>query len=107
MQIRTPEGMAAGAYANGVAVWSSPSEFTIDFLVSLPAEPGVNNDTGQAVMVLPQQVVSRVKIPPPLVFQLMRNLNSTMEAHEQQHGQIPEFQSGARPQQPPEGGTTP
>jgi hypothetical protein len=102
-QIRTPEAWTKGAYANGVAVWFSPHEFTIDFVVSLPPEVG-SDDAGKQVAIMPQEVVARVKIPPPLVFQLMRNLYATMERYEQQHGSIPEFGGGHAEPGAPEGG---
>lgn len=100
-QIRTPEDKAAGVYANGVGVWFVPTEFTLDFVVSLPTEVGTDPD-GHQVPVAPQQVVSRVKIPPPLVFQLMRNLNSAMDQYEKQFGKIPDFMGGTTPLAPPE-----
>ncbi|HEX7135347.1 MAG TPA: DUF3467 domain-containing protein [Iamia sp.] len=99
-QFRTPEGQAAGTYANGVGVWSTPSDFTLDFFVSLPPEAGQHPDTGEDIVLAPQQVVARIKIPPPLVFQLMRNLSGALETHEQEHGPIPDFQSGVDPDPP-------
>lgn len=91
MQFRTPEALAPGSYANGCAVWSTQNEFSLDFLVSLPPEPGVHPDTGAAVMLAPQQLVARIKLPPALIFQLMQNLNASMAQYEEEHGPIPEF----------------
>jgi hypothetical protein len=88
--VRTPHDVARGTYANGVSVWFSHTEFTVDFLVSLPSEPATDS-AGDPVMVVPQEVVARLKIPPPLVFELMRNLNSSMDKYEQRYGKIPEF----------------
>jgi hypothetical protein len=109
-QIRTPEDMTAGAYANGVSVWFSPTEFTLDFLVNLPPEPGTD-PMGNQVVVAPQQVVARVKMPPPLAYQVMRNIGVSMDQYEAQHGAIPEHQGqhiGTPPvpptQPPPTGG---
>lgn len=102
VEIRTPEGMAAGVYANGCGVWSTANDFTLDLLVGLPLEQGQHPETGEPVTVAPQQLVARVKIPPALVFQLMRNLNTAMEQYEQQHGSIPDFQGGLGPDGPPD-----
>jgi hypothetical protein len=90
-QIRTPERWTAGVYANGVGVWSTQTEVTLDFVVNLPFEQG-EDPTGQAVAVAPQEVVARVKIPPPLLFQLMRNLAAAQDQYEAQWGPIPDHQ---------------
>lgn len=97
MQFRTPESLGPGAYANGCGVWSTQNEFTLDFLVSLPPEPGVHPDTGEPVIVGPQQLVSRIKLPPALIFQLMRNLNAALSQYEAEHGSIPEFRNPGEP----------
>lgn len=86
-QIRTPEALASGVYANGVGVGISKLDFTIDFLVNLPPEEGALPD-GQAVVVSPQQVVSRIKVNPSLAFQIARNLAVAMDAYEAQFGKI-------------------
>ncbi len=93
-QFRTPEALATGTYANGVGVWSVPNDFTLDFFIGLPPEPGADPETGEPIVVVPQQVVARIKIPPSLVFNLMRNLNAALEQHEQEHGPIPQFKNG-------------
>ena|SRR5579883_746484 len=90
-QIRTPERWTAGVYANGVGVWHSQTEFTIDFVVALPNEPG-KDPMGNQVWLAPQEVVARVKLPPVLVFQVMRNLADNMDKYEQSFGQIPDHQ---------------
>jgi hypothetical protein len=89
-QIRTPEKWTAGAYANGIGVWYTQTEFTLDFFVNLPPEVGTDPD-GNQVVLAPQQVVARLKLPPSLIFQLMRNLSTNMDQYEQQHGSIPDF----------------
>lgn len=92
VQIRTPERWSSGVYANGVVVWSTRNDFTLDFVVNLPMElPSGAGSDGESLQLLPQEIVARVKIPPPLVFQLMKNLNSAMETYEAEHGPIPDF----------------
>jgi hypothetical protein len=89
-QVRTPEKWNTGVYANGVGVWFTQTDFTLDFVVNLP--PEVSQDpTGSQVVVSPQEVVARVKVPPPLVFQLMRNLSTNLDRYEVQYGSIQEF----------------
>jgi hypothetical protein len=89
-QVRTPENWTTGVYANGVGVWFTQTDFTLDFVVNLPPEVGQDPD-GHQVVVSPQQVVARVKLPPPLVFQVMRNLSTNLDRYEQQYGSIQEF----------------
>jgi len=99
-QIRTPERWTAGVYANGMGCWSSQTEFTLDFIVNLPPEQGTD-PTGNQVVIAPQEVVARVKIPPPLVFQVMRNLAGAQDLYEKAWGKIPDHQgqSFGRPEE--------
>jgi hypothetical protein len=90
-QIRTPEDLSVGTYANGVGVWFSQTEFTIDFVAALPLEPG-QDQNGEPVLVAPQQVVARLKLPPPLIFQIMQNLADSMDKYEKQFGAIADHQ---------------
>ena len=89
-QVRTPEKWTTGVYANGVGVWFTQTDFTLDFVVNLPPELKMGADGGQQLL-SPQQVVARVKVPPPLVFQLMRNLSTNLDRYEGQYGAIQEF----------------
>lgn len=89
-QVRTPDKWTTGVYANGVGVWFTQTDFTLDFVVNLPPELKMGPD-GSQQLVSPQQVVARVKVPPPLVFQLMRNLSTNLDRYEAQYGAIQEF----------------
>jgi hypothetical protein len=91
-QLRTPEKWTAGVYANGLGVWSTQTEVTLDFIVNLPPEQATDQE-GSPVAVIPQEVVARVKIPPPLLFQIMRNLAGAQDAYEAQWGSIPDYQA--------------
>lgn len=71
--------------------WFSQTEFTLDFFCSLPNEQG-QDPQGNQVVVAPQEVVARVKLPPPLVFQIMRNLADTLDKYEKQFGKVPDHQ---------------
>jgi hypothetical protein len=89
-QVRTPEKWVPGVYANGVGVWFTQTDFTLDFVVNLPPEVG-QGPAGDQVLLSPQQVVARIKLPPPLVFQVMRNLSTNLDRYEQQYGKVQEF----------------
>ena len=81
LRITVPEDVAAGVYANGAMVWHSPYEFTIDFFSTQPTAP----DAPDAV---PCLVTSRVKIPPTVIFDLLKALNENMTGYERQFGEI-------------------
>ena len=89
-QVRTPEKWNTGVYANGVGVWFTQTDFTLDFVVNLPPELRAAPDGSQHLL-SPQEVVARVKVPPPLVFQLMRNLSTNLDRYETQYGAIQDF----------------
>jgi hypothetical protein len=88
--MRTPEKWTTGVYANGVGVWFTQTDFTLDFVVNLPPEVGQDPE-GNPLLLSPQEVVARVKLPPPLVFQVMRNLSTNLDRYEQQYGAIQDF----------------
>jgi len=82
-----PDEVSAGAYSNGFSSWFNQTDFTIDFAVHLPAELRVDED-GHPYMHVPIQVVSRVKIPPSMIFRLIQNLESSMTQYEGMFGPI-------------------
>jgi hypothetical protein len=87
VEVIVPETLSVGVYANGFTCWYNRTDFTLDFLVYLPTDPGVD-DTGRPIVRQSAQVVSRVKFPPALIFQLMQILNDTMSNYEHQFGAI-------------------
>jgi Protein of unknown function (DUF3467) len=78
LQINVPDDVAPGVYSNMVLVWHTPYEFTLDFAA---IEPGEGNR-------VPCRVVSRVRIPPTVIFDLMRALNENMSIYESKFGEI-------------------
>jgi len=81
IRISVPEALEAGVYANGAGVWHTAHEFTLDFLTLL-------NSGAAEPEVVPARVVSRVKIPPSVVFDLLRAINTNMTLYEQRYGAI-------------------
>jgi len=92
---QVPEDQTGGVYSNVVAVWHTPYEFTLDFAVMLPAQQQAAGSDG-TTSVTPCRVVSRVKIPPAAVFELMRALSVNENLYESRIGPI------SRPGRPPE-----
>jgi hypothetical protein len=81
LQINVPDSVEGGVYANAAGVWHTPHEFTLDFLTIQPSSP-------ESPDVVPARVVSRVKIPPTVIFDLMRALNENMTKYESTFGTI-------------------
>jgi hypothetical protein len=81
-------GLAGGVYANALAVWHTEHEFTLDFMVNAqPPQPATMPD-GETVIRVQRQLVARVRIPPGVVFEVIRAINENMTNYEQVFGQI-------------------
>jgi len=83
----TPPEWEAGVYANALSVWHSPYEFTLDWAVTSHAERADPDDPG-AGLHLAATVVSRVRIPVALVFDVLTTLNHAMTGYETIFGEI-------------------
>jgi len=84
VQINVPPEMVAGAYANIVGVWHTPTDFAIDFCVNQPFRGDES--------ALEALVVSRVRIPPAMVFDLLRALNQNLAEYEESYGEVVPFE---------------
>jgi Protein of unknown function (DUF3467) len=87
LQINVPDDVAPGVYSNMVLVWHTPYEFTLDFAAIEPSESNR----------VPCRVVSRVRIPPTVIFDLMRALNENMSKYEGKFGEIRRLGGGEPP----------
>ena len=87
VQVSVPEDVAAGVYSNMVLVWHTPYEFTLDFSAIEPSDSSR----------VPCRVVSRVRIPPTVIFDLMRALNENMAKYEASYGEIKRLGGEASP----------
>jgi len=76
-----------GAYANILSVWHTAYEFTLDFAQTQPPQPAdpANPEAGGVV---PCRIVSRVKIPVTIAFNVIRALNENMTQYEERFGEI-------------------
>jgi hypothetical protein len=90
VELRVPEDLEPGVYANLLSVWHSAHEFTLDFATTLPATFGADGITVQ-----PARITARVKLPPTVVFSVLRALNENLTAYEASYGGVTE--PGARP----------
>lgn len=72
-QIHIPDEHVEGTYADFVSVWHSKDVFVLDFAVlTQPTTPAQ----------LTSRVVSRVRIPPAQVFEIMKALEQQLTAWE-------------------------
>jgi hypothetical protein len=78
LEMRVPEKLEAGAYANLLSVWHTHHEFTLDFATTLPSEGEVQ----------PARVVARIKLPPTVMFAVLRTLNENLTMFEQSYGVV-------------------
>jgi hypothetical protein len=84
-QIQIPNELEAGVYANFLSVWHTAYEFTLDFGVM--QQVGEQEDSDSALQV-PVRVVSRVRIPVALLFEVLKALNTNMSGYEATFGPI-------------------
>lgn len=89
----TPE-VEAGVYADFVSVWHQPHLFVLDFSVHTNP-PQVVEASGQQVVNVPARMVSRVRIRPEQIFEIMKALNQQLSQWEKEQGKAP------RPEEPP------
>ena len=66
-------------------VWHTPYEFTLDFIAIQPPDPEMPQ-VGQGL------VTARVKIPPTVIFALLKALNENMTKYEAKFGEIPRIE---------------
>jgi Protein of unknown function (DUF3467) len=78
IQIQVPPEEAVGSYANLVGVWHTPHEFALDFCLVQP----FLLDGPKAT------VVSRVRIPPTLVLDLLQSLSQNLLEYENTYGEV-------------------
>jgi hypothetical protein len=85
-ELNVPPEAEAGVFANFAGIWHDNDGFVLDFAaVAEPAQPGHAAD-GSPIMKVRARVVSRVRIPPRQAFELMRALNTQLDAWERTHG---------------------
>jgi hypothetical protein len=82
IQLSLPADKAAGVYADFVRAWHTKDGFILDF--SAYMEPPMRDDTVDDI-VQQSAVVSRVRIPPAQVFELMKALEQQLSLWESEN----------------------
>ncbi|MFF4778446.1 DUF3467 domain-containing protein [Microtetraspora fusca] len=82
----SPE-VEAGQYANFASVWHTRDGFILDFAV-ITRPPAIADDpqSGTQYVSVPTRIVSRIRIPPAQVFELMKALEQQLTAFEKETG---------------------
>jgi hypothetical protein len=81
-----PTDVEAGTYADFASIWHTSDSFVLDFAVlKRPPKPSTADD-GSRVVKVPTRVVSRVRIPPSQVFEIMKGLEKQLSMWERSHG---------------------
>ncbi len=91
VEMRVAEDLEGGVYSNAVTVWHTGHEFTLDFAAALPMR---TDDAGQVTY--PFRVVSRVKLPVSVIFDLLQAINTNMTMYEENFGAISGPEGGGR-----------
>ena len=87
-QIDMSPEVARGVFANFVSVWHDQDGFTLDFASYVhPPTPAQDSETGASFVQIQAQVVSRVRIPPSQVFEIMKALEQQLSKWEAETGQ--------------------
>lgn len=85
--IEVPPEKAGGVYADFVSLWHSDDVFTLDFAaVTSPPQAVVDPMTQEQSVQVAAQVVSRVRIPPGQVFEIMKALEQHLTEWERSTG---------------------
>ena len=85
--IALPAEQTAGVFADFVRAWRTNDAFVLDF-AALTQPLQRDEDSGEVM--IDATVVSRVRIPPSQVFELMKALEQQLTAWENEHKNQPE-----------------
>ena len=76
IQIKLPDDIAGGVYANNMVVGHNREEFVMDFIYAAPPQGKVN---------------ARVIVSPGHMKRIIRALTENLRKYEQEYGPIPEM----------------
>jgi hypothetical protein len=86
--VEVPADVVDGHYADLASLWHTPDVFVLDF-AALKGMPQRSEHEGVAVLQHQARIVTRVRIPPAQVFELMKALESQLSAWEKETGRRP------------------
>ena len=83
LDVYVPDELEPGVYANALSAWHTEHEFTLDFATLRGPRVGEDGE-----IVLSYRVVTRVKLPATMIFEVIRELNRDMTEYEREFGEI-------------------
>ncbi|MEU5880760.1 DUF3467 domain-containing protein [Spirillospora sp. NPDC047279] len=87
VEITVPTENEVGVYAGFASVWRTQDSFVLDFATEVqPPEVSEDPESGERFVHVPARVVSRVRIPPGQVWELMKALEQNLSAYERGSG---------------------
>jgi hypothetical protein len=87
VEISVPADVEVGEYASFASVWRSQDCFVLDFATEVrPPDVVQEPETGTQYVHIPARMVSRVRIPPGQVWELMKALEQNLSAYERETG---------------------
>ncbi len=87
LEVSISEEVEAGHYANFASVWHTQDGFVLDFaVITRPPQLADDPSSGQRFVSVPTRIVSRIRLPPTQVFELMKALEQQLTAYEQETG---------------------
>lgn len=82
-ELQVPGELEVGEYANFLAVWHSPHDFTLDFAVT-----GQPTPTDDGKVMVPCRVIARIKIPPTVAEDMLQALAANITRYENVAGPV-------------------
>ncbi len=90
LEVSISAEVEAGNYANFVSVWHTQDGFVLDFaVITRPPQLADDPASGQRILSVPTRIVSRIRLPPGQVFELMKALEQQLTAFEKETGRTP------------------
>ncbi|HEX6470556.1 MAG TPA: DUF3467 domain-containing protein [Streptosporangiaceae bacterium] len=87
VEIAVPAEVEVGEFASFASVWRSQDCFVLDFATEVrPPEVVQEPESGVRYVHVPARVVSRVRVPPGQIWELMKALEQNLSAYERETG---------------------
>lgn len=87
LALNLPPEHEAGVYASFAQIWHDNDGFIVDFAVPTMPPSQQHDEHGQAFILAPAKVVSRIRMPASQAWEFMRALNAQLTMWEREHGQ--------------------
>ncbi|GAA3202885.1 DUF3467 domain-containing protein [Actinocorallia longicatena] len=89
VEIVVGEDQEAGVFAGFASVWRTQEAFVLDFAIETRLSERLEDTaTGEEYVQIPARVVSRIRIPPAQVWELMKALEQNLSAYERDYGPL-------------------